>query len=92
VRGSGAIDASGYWSYELPSHCEDKSSQCAGKDYNEDGICHQEPSGQLFIGPLNHPSLMSLAGKDGPSCSVSTERKPSIIERYHPKEQSSFPP
>src|SRR5260370_3941093 len=37
------------------------------KLYTRIGISHQEPSGQLFFGPLNRPSLMSLARKDGNS-------------------------
>ena len=36
-----------------------------GKDYNEGGISHQEPCGKAVFGPLNRPSLMSLARKDG---------------------------
>ena len=36
-----------------------------GKDYNVGGISHQEPCGKAVFGPLNRPSLMSLARKDG---------------------------
>jgi hypothetical protein len=60
------IDASSYWSCET---YEDNSPQYAGKDYYKDGISHQAPSGQLLFGPLNRPSLMLPARKDGKSCS-----------------------
>ncbi len=52
-----------------------------GKDYNEDGISHQEPCGKAVFGPLNRPSLMSLAKKEREPMPLTPAQK-SLLEDW----------